>query len=44
MNGRGFGGIRIEDDVLRHGPGPRDAHREIPKSIDEVEAAVRAGA
>jgi Xaa-Pro aminopeptidase len=37
-------GIRIEDDVLVTAEGHEVLTREIPKSIDEVEAAVRAGA
>jgi Xaa-Pro aminopeptidase len=36
-------GIRIEDDVLVTGEGHEVLTREVPKSIDEVEATVRAG-
>ena len=35
---RGFGGIRIEDDVLVTEDGCRILGPEIPKRIDEVEA------
>jgi Xaa-Pro aminopeptidase len=36
-------GIRIEDDVLVTGEGHEVLTRAIPKAVDEVEAAVRAG-
>ena len=38
---RGFGGIRIEDDVLCTRTGRRVLGPPIPKSADEVEAAMR---
>ncbi len=40
---RGFGGIRIEDDVLVTPGGARVLGPPIPKTIDEVEAAMAAG-
>lgn len=36
----GFGGIRIEDDVLITGDGARVLGPGIPKTVDEVEAAL----
>jgi Xaa-Pro aminopeptidase len=36
-------GIRIEDDVLVTAEGHEVLTREVPKSIDEVEATIRAG-
>jgi Xaa-Pro aminopeptidase len=36
---RGFGGIRIEDDVLVTATGCRILGRPIPKTIEDVEAA-----
>ncbi len=39
---RGFGGIRIEDDVLVTETGCRILGRPIPKTIEEVEAACQA--
>ncbi len=41
---RGTGGIRIEDDVLVTAGGSRILGPAIPKTADDVEAAVRAGA
>lgn len=41
---RGLGGIRIEDDVLVTDAGPRVLGPIPPKTVAEVEAAVRAGA
>ncbi|MEM1041331.1 MAG: aminopeptidase P family protein [Bacteroidota bacterium] len=38
---RGFGGIRIEDDVLCTDAGPRVLGPAIPKSVADVEAAMR---
>jgi Xaa-Pro aminopeptidase len=35
---KGFGGVRIEDDVLVTGSGHRVLGRPIPKTADEVEA------
>lgn len=40
----GFGGIRIEDDVLITAAGPRVLGPGIPKQPGEVEAVVRSGA
>jgi len=40
----GFGGIRIEDDVLITADGPRVLGPEIPKTVDAVEAQVGAPA
>jgi Xaa-Pro aminopeptidase len=37
---RGFGGIRIEDDVLCTEEGPRILGPGIPKSVEDVEAAM----
>jgi len=43
MNGgRGFGGIRIEDDVLCTKTGPEVLTKGIPKAADEVEKLVSA--
>lgn len=41
--GRGFGGIRIENDVLVTSGDAEDLTPGIPKEIDEVEAAIAAG-
>jgi Xaa-Pro aminopeptidase len=38
---KGFGGIRIEDDVLITDDGCRVLGPGIPKTVDEVEAACR---
>jgi len=38
---RGFGGIRIEDDVLITGEGPRVLGTPIPKTVQEVEATMK---
>ncbi len=39
---KGFGGVRIEDDVLVTGDGHRVLGRPIPKTADEVEAEMGA--
>ena len=39
---KGFGGIRIEDDVLVTGDGHRVLGKPIPKTVDEVEALASA--
>ncbi len=39
----GFGGIRIEDDILVAEGGPVNLSQEIPATADEVEAAVGSG-
>lgn len=39
---KGFGGIRIEDDILVTGTGFRVLGKPIPKTIDEVEAIMAA--
>lgn len=41
---KGFGGVRIEDDVLVTGDGHRVLGRPIPKTADEVEAEMGATA
>ena len=42
-DGRGFGGIRIEDDVLCTGAGARVLTEAVPKTREAVEAAVGTG-
>ncbi|WP_081701789.1 M24 family metallopeptidase [Oleidesulfovibrio alaskensis] len=37
----GFGGIRIEDDVLVTAGGPQVLGRPIPKTVREIEEAMR---
>jgi Xaa-Pro aminopeptidase len=36
---KGFGGIRIEDNILINETGSRLLGKPIPKTVDEVEAA-----
>jgi Xaa-Pro aminopeptidase len=43
-DGRGFGGVRVEDDVLVTPSGPENLTVSIPKTVDAVEAVVGAGA
>jgi Xaa-Pro aminopeptidase len=40
---KGFGGIRIEDDVLVTETGHRVLGKPIPKTIEEVEAVMSEG-